>query len=431
MGLKVLCTGDIHIGRQLTKVEKVYRTADAWKAIVELAVQEDVDLLALSGDVIDAASKSYEAYGPLQDGLATLASAGIDTVAVAGNHDFDVLPRIAEHAGTERFHLLGRNGDWERFTLRRDGKPVLHVDGWSFPSEHVTDSPLRDYPDLGHDGIPGIGLLHGDVGVALSHYAPIRLSDFWPLDMRLLVLGHIHASEVFSDLSGKKAVYVGSPWAMDRGEPGAHGAWMVDIQESGAFSLDQIMIAPVRYVSHVIDASDIEDEDAFQQHLFRTLTQIGQEAISDHGKPYLETVSLRLHFTGESTAHRLFPAWVARASSEIGHVQVGSITVCPEWITSDVRPRVNLDVLSKGNDPIADTARLIIALETPDADGEYQDLVASALREMQAVYWKNEYNRLRQGTEVDEVPTEADARMVLQTRAWEMLSMLVDQRQGA
>jgi len=137
VAFRVLCTGDIHIGRRASKVKNTYRSAEVWSSIVELAIAEQVDLLAISGDVVDAASKSYEALGPLESGLRRLNEARIETVAVSGNHDFDVLAKLSSVTGTERFRLLGRGGAWERHTYSGADGSLLHVDGWSFPNMHA------------------------------------------------------------------------------------------------------------------------------------------------------------------------------------------------------------------------------------------------------------------------------------------------------
>jgi DNA repair protein SbcD/Mre11 len=60
-----MCAGDIHIGRRSSRVVNAFRTADAWDAIVDKTIQADVDLLAISGDLIDKENKSYEAIGVL------------------------------------------------------------------------------------------------------------------------------------------------------------------------------------------------------------------------------------------------------------------------------------------------------------------------------------------------------------------------------
>ena len=131
--MRVLCTGDVHLGRPLSQIPdssalKGISSTAAWRAIVELALAESVDLLAISGDLVDAANRYYEAIGPVEDGVRQLAAAGIPVVAVAGNHDFSALPRIADRLDGALI-LLGRNQQWERWTLTRDDRPVLHVDG--------------------------------------------------------------------------------------------------------------------------------------------------------------------------------------------------------------------------------------------------------------------------------------------------------------
>jgi len=87
---------------------RTWAVDQVWGDTVSYAVEQAVDVVALTGDVVDAQNKRYEALGPLQRGLRRLEEAGIPVVAVAGNHDFDALPRLAEMVEAEHFHLLGR-----------------------------------------------------------------------------------------------------------------------------------------------------------------------------------------------------------------------------------------------------------------------------------------------------------------------------------
>ena len=84
-----------------------------WEMIVDRAITETVDAVALSGDIVDQDNRFFEATGPLERGILLLASKGIHTFAVSGNHDYDVLHRLADSIGSEHFHLLGRGGQWE------------------------------------------------------------------------------------------------------------------------------------------------------------------------------------------------------------------------------------------------------------------------------------------------------------------------------
>src|SRR5688572_5171381 len=102
--LRILCTGDLHVGRRPSRLAEHIDArrcscASVWNDIVEYALRERIDLLLVSGDWVDRENRFYEAFGPIERGLRVLDGAGIDTVAVAGNHDFDVLPRLADQLG--------------------------------------------------------------------------------------------------------------------------------------------------------------------------------------------------------------------------------------------------------------------------------------------------------------------------------------------
>ena len=94
-------------------------------------------------------------------------------IAVAGNHDYDVLPRIVDAVGTDHFHLLGRDGRWEQTDFIRDGQPLLRIHGWSFPANHVLTSPLANWVAAADDDLPVVGLLHADLDV------PDQAQDRW------------------------------------------------------------------------------------------------------------------------------------------------------------------------------------------------------------------------------------------------------------
>src|SRR5690606_34576958 len=218
--MRLLLTGDIHIGRASSSLSGTSgrddtRAAAAWGRIVDLAIEERVDLLCLSGDIVDKENKLWEAVGPLESGVQRLAAHGIRIVAVAGNHDFDVLMRLDDvlqsGPAAEAFHLLGRRGEWERFTIEEDGQAVLHVDGWSFPREHVYESPLESYDLKPDSSTPVLGLVHGDLDVSGSRYAPldsVRLRETGPDEW---LLGHIHNPQLFRPSGNRWALYPAPP----------------------------------------------------------------------------------------------------------------------------------------------------------------------------------------------------------------------------
>src|SRR6056297_2667040 len=108
MTLRILCAADLHRGRPPARLPESspVDSYSGWEALVDLAVSEVPDAVLLAGDVIDTDARSFEAFGPLRDGLGRLAQADIPVVAVAGNHDHAALPQFHRETGGALFDLL-------------------------------------------------------------------------------------------------------------------------------------------------------------------------------------------------------------------------------------------------------------------------------------------------------------------------------------
>lgn len=71
MTVRLLATGDIHIGRRPMRIrdaELAERASAArmWEDIVSRAVFERADVVLLSRDIVDHDNRFYEATGPLE-----------------------------------------------------------------------------------------------------------------------------------------------------------------------------------------------------------------------------------------------------------------------------------------------------------------------------------------------------------------------------
>ena len=94
MSIRILCTGDIHLGRRPSRVPEsidahALGPTAAWKCFVRSAIELKVHAVVLTGDVVDASNRFYEAFSVLQSGVEQLVKAGITIYAVSGNHDWD------------------------------------------------------------------------------------------------------------------------------------------------------------------------------------------------------------------------------------------------------------------------------------------------------------------------------------------------------
>lgn len=427
--MKLLATGDLHLGRRSSRMggdgdAPASPTTAVWKALVRWAVAESVDVVALTGDVIDRENRFYEAFGPLERGIHRLAEAGIEVVAVAGNHDFDVLPRLVGQLPADRFHLIGRGGRWQRLLLPHDREPALAVDGWSFPAEHVTEDPLESYDLPAEESRPVLGLLHADVGQGVSRYAPVPLARLQSLPHAAWLLGHVHAPRLITE--GPPAVlYPGSPQAMDAREEGVHGPWLLTFTGRRLTTLEQIPLSPLRYQRLPVDLTGTAAKEELDRRVLAAVRQALEEAVVE-GQGHLQTLICHLELGGRTALH---PELEGLAGA------LGRLTLPREEavarvdrVTVSARPAVDLGELARAANPAGGLARLLLALEgegAPDLP-DLSDLEEKARQRLAEVHGAPAFDGVRQ----DRAPEMETVRGHLLSAGYRLLDSLLAQRES-
>ena len=241
-GAAILAIGDVHLGTACSGVPEDVSSwgvdgneltpAAALRASVEFAIEQEVDAVLFAGDVVENTNARFEAMVPLEECIQRLLGAGIQVIAVAGNHDVEALPRLASLIGG--FTLLGAGGEWESRVIERDGAICAEVIGWSFGERRVRHSPvaqlLSEPIDFAAPAVPRIGLLHADLNASGGIYAPIRQAELDEAGFDAWLLGHIHKPSIeslSSPVDGKPKGYLGSLVGLDPSETGPHGPWLL------------------------------------------------------------------------------------------------------------------------------------------------------------------------------------------------------------
>ena len=306
--MKILCTSDIHLGRPPSLPGfpgQALTSRSAWDFVVTSALAERADLVLLAGDVVERDNRYFEAWAPLKEGVLRLLQAGLTIAAIAGNHDAEVLPRLHLELARElppeaaaRFILLGRDpqdgrmGVWTHQVVRL-GLESLRLLGWSFPSHHHEADPMQGLPAFPGD-LPTLGLLHGDLDVAGSPYAPFASAALRAAPVDRWVLGHIHAPTARDGAP----FYCGSPLPLRASETGAHGCWILELN-GRTWSAPRLVPAPIR-----IEALDVAlgPEDTGQAQVQAAIHRGMQSAIRDGlaDAPELKGLLFRVRLTGET-----------------------------------------------------------------------------------------------------------------------------------
>ncbi len=388
----LLAIGDIHLGRPPAAIPDRLRRSElelapeaAWQACIDAACRHQVDAVLLAGDVVDRGRDFFVAYGELERGVRALAEADIPVIAVAGNHDTRILPRLADEIPS--LHLLGGGGKWERLEVA--GIDIL---GWSFPQPVVRGNPL-DELDLPSGDRPTIGLLHCDLDQADSPYAPVPRQALAETALLAWLLGHIHRPDQLDQVPGDNQPvvgYLGSVTALRASETGDRGPWLVTVDER-SFSARQLVLAPLRYEVIDIDCADLSDAS----RLYELVLAEGRELATELSRRALpvRAVGLRLRLTGACPASPDLPEAARQLASEAQVWEERGISLFIQKISVETTPALDLARLADQNDPAGLMARRIRWLESSDSP-ERTALINRARPALKAVLASREFRDL-------------------------------------
>lgn len=266
-GLRFIHTGDIHLGSFLhiegeslpPFIEKIVETAtlEGFKRVCDTAIAEDVDFVAISGDLYDGEIRSVKAMAFFVEQCSRLKEANIDVLVIAGNHD--------PLRGRQDLFQMPDNvktfdGDKPEIyqVLDEQKRPIARVIGQSYRSSRESNRIYLDYKVCDRE-LWNIALLHTQLESGNSNYIPCSLGDLKGMsDFHYWALGHIHQFRVLND-SHPLIAYSGIPQGRDFGEEGRGGCILVELDSFHGGSITFIPTAPVVYKR--VDIHIDEDPD--------------------------------------------------------------------------------------------------------------------------------------------------------------------------
>jgi len=420
---KILFVGDMHLGRSASRIPTSFErlggpcTADltpvaAWQRLVAAALDDEVAVVALAGDLVHRGNDVFEARAHLEKGIARLTAAGIKVVAVAGNHDTKVLPALAEII--DDLHLLGPGGTWSTFAVNERVRLV----GWSFPDRHHTQSPLRTPPPAATSGLITIGLLHADLDAAQSQYAPVSSAGLAATGYQGWALGHIHTpGQLPGPDDQARPFYLGSINGCLPTETGAHGPVLATISPDGKIRWRRIVLAPLRW-QHPNFAADTLETAPNDRELQENLNNFLLRKINEMERPVPgseRALGLRVTLSGTHPQANT----IRRLVSGLDYDQLVTIqddcAVFVEKISCDLTVRLDLAALRQRTDLPGLLARQIHELQNGRAD-ELLEQARARIGEIPGHQFPG-----------DPAPDEAALRTLLTRSARHALSVLLGQ----
>lgn len=383
MPLRLLATADLHLGRapsrlpdELVGDSAAYGPAGAWERCVDRAVREGVDAVLLAGDIVEHERDYFEGYRRLREGARRLREAGIRVLAVSGNHDVHVLPRLAE--AVEDVELLGAGGRWEQVELR-SGSDAVTVWGWSFPRPVIGEDPLADSPfPLENPDQVVLGLLHCDRDQIESRYAPVRTEALARAGVDAWLLGHIHVPDdlIQAPSSGHPGGYLGSLTALHPADTGPRGPWLLSIAGGRIQHFEHWPMAPLRWERLEVDVTDLVHADDLRPRLLEALQGLEGEVASALEPP--DAVGLRIRLTGRCSVGPEALEAVLSDEERAGIHVAGGTRYFVERISADVLPQRPLEELAAERHPAGLLAHKLLVLDRPPDDPERRELLQEA-----------------------------------------------------
>ena len=359
---------DSYDGAPVTRLRGASR--QALIALVELALEQQVAMVLLAGDIYDGNWADFRTGLFFREQMLRLRRSGILVFMVKGNHDAEsqITKQLPEVEGVHVFSA------YKSETIDMEALGVA-VHGRSFPHRAVPEDLVPLYPDP----LPGrfnIGLLHTSLTGREGHdsYAPTSVEVLCDKGYDYFALGHVHAREVVRP-SDPRIVFPGNLQGRHAKETGPKGCELVTVEGGVITAAEFVPLEVVRWHQLRLDVSGLSSVDALARHF------VGQanELVAD-ARDRLHAV--RLLIQGESALHRLEaeePGSIA-AAIQAATQDLEDTDIWIEQIRLDLQSPMDRTAMAGRADAVGEVVRLVDVVSTDE--GQLKAWFSQQLAEM-------------------------------------------------
>ncbi|MGZ8437782.1 MAG: metallophosphoesterase family protein [Candidatus Limnocylindrales bacterium] len=277
--LRLIHTADVHLGARHDDLGEQAaaqreRQFAAFKAAVDLALAEKVDLFLIAGDLFDSNVQPRRSVERVAAELKRLAGARIRTVIIPGTHD--VYDKASIYRAYDLPGLAGNGATDDLVTVLDPDHPSVHlatcdvvVFGTVFATKRAPHSPLRDL-DASLDQTAAtwrIGMVHGAIaipGKTDRDEVVITIEEIAATHLDYLALGHWHSAQT-GRAGTVTYAYSGAPEAVALDQDRAGKVLLVELDErNGArtVKVEERQVGRTRFEKREIDATTVASQPA-------------------------------------------------------------------------------------------------------------------------------------------------------------------------
>jgi exonuclease SbcD len=243
--LRLLHTADVHLGARHDDLGEAAaaqreRQFAAFKATIDLAIEEKVDIVLIAGDLFDSNTQPRRSVERVAAELKRLVGARIRTVIIPGTHD--CYDRSSIYRTYDLAALAGSGPDDDLVTILTPSIPSVHlaacdavVHARVFATKRAPHSPLRDL-HIAADPAAGwqIGMVHGSIAIpdrTDRDEVVVTKEEIAATGLDYLALGHWH-SALQGRAGGTTYAYSGAPEPVAVNQDGAGKVLLVQLAAS-------------------------------------------------------------------------------------------------------------------------------------------------------------------------------------------------------
>ena len=274
--LRLLHTADVHLGARHADLGDAAaaqreRQFAAFRASVDLALGEKVDLFLVAGDLFDSNTQPRRSVDRVAAELARLAQARIRTVIIPGTHD--VYERSSVYRVYDLAALAGTRPAEDLVTVLTPDRPWIHlaaidavVHGPVFATKRAPHSPLRDLAAaVTPPATWAIGLLHAAIAIpgrTDRDEVVITTDEIAASGLDYLALGHWHSAQT-AKAGGVTYAYAGAPEPVAVDQDRAGRVLLVTLDEHDGrrdVTVEERTVGRTTFERREIDAGTVESQ---------------------------------------------------------------------------------------------------------------------------------------------------------------------------